>query len=49
MALRCKIIVVVMMALALGHVLAGQPEMMRSLVRRPSLKAAQGPNLNRTE
>ena len=40
MALRCNLIVAVMMATALGHVRAGRPEMMRSLVRGPDLKAA---------
>ena len=40
MALRCDLVVAVMMATALGHVRAGRPEMMRSLVRGPCLKAA---------
>ena len=44
MALRCNLIVAVMMATALGHVRAGRPEMMRSLVRGPDLKAARGLN-----
>ena len=44
MALRCNLIVAVMMATALGHVRAGRPEMMRSLVRGPDLKAARGPD-----
>ncbi len=40
MALRCSLVVAVMTAAAPGHVRAGRPEMMRSLVRRPDLKAA---------
>ena len=40
MELRCNLVVAVMMATALGHVRAGRPEMMRSLVRGPDLKAA---------
>ena len=40
MALRRNLVVAVMMAMALGHVRAGLPEMMRSLVRGPCLKAA---------
>ena len=33
MALRCGLVVAVMMATALGHVRTGRSEMMRSLVR----------------
>ncbi len=40
MALRCNLVVAVMMAMALGHVRADRPETMRSLVRPPCLKAA---------
>ena len=39
MALRGNLDVVVVMAMALGYVLAGRPETMRSLVRGPCLKA----------
>ena len=40
MVLRCHLVVVVMIAMALGRVRAGRPEMLRSLVRAPCLKAA---------
>ena len=40
MSLRCGLIAPVMMAMALGHVRAGRPEMMRSLVRVPIPEAA---------
>ena len=39
-SLRCGLVVAVMMVTALGHVRTGRPEMMRSLVRGPDLKAA---------
>ncbi len=44
MALRRSLAVAVMTATAPGHVRAGRPEMMRSPVRGPDLKAAWDPN-----
>ena len=41
MALRCRLVVAVMMTTALGHVRwAGRPDMMRPLFRWPCLNAA---------